>query len=168
MPAHILVCLITNESMGGEPAVLGAPRVQSGFEGKGSLAGLQVCDPFCIRRLPSSIHKCLVSLGTAAALCCVWALTEAWQHVCRSHRFAKGHVFCSFLLLVGEPGGSQCQFDSSLFPLPCSTFSASLNQNADAIALLKIQLRVLLEIQPFFFFFFELLKGNTRRTELSM
>lgn len=37
MPAHILVCLITNESMGGEPALLGAPSIQSSFEGKGSL-----------------------------------------------------------------------------------------------------------------------------------
>lgn len=73
MPAHILVCLITNESMGGEPALLGAPRVQSGFEGKGSLAGLQVCDPFCIHRLPYSIHKHLVSPGTVAVLCCVFS-----------------------------------------------------------------------------------------------
>lgn len=34
MPAHILVCLIRGESMGGEPALWGAPRVQSGFEGR--------------------------------------------------------------------------------------------------------------------------------------
>lgn len=34
MPAHILVCLIRSESMGGEPALWGAPRVQSAFEGR--------------------------------------------------------------------------------------------------------------------------------------
>lgn len=34
MPAHILVCLIRSESRGGEPALWGAPRVQSGFEGR--------------------------------------------------------------------------------------------------------------------------------------
>lgn len=73
MPAHILVCLITNESMGGEPGLLGAPRVQSSFEGKGSLAGLQVCDPFCIYRLPSSTQKRLVSPDAAAESCCVFS-----------------------------------------------------------------------------------------------
>lgn len=76
MPAHILVCLIRVSQWEENLLSEAHPGFRAALKEGFSLAGLQVCDPLCIHRLPSSSHKC-------PGVCSV---TAGEQHIHRNHQ----------------------------------------------------------------------------------